>query len=160
MAEVITENIALWSSALLTRSTAGRGSNNKLEAYGIKKLRELILELAVRGLLVPQDNDEPATELLKRTIAEKKRLIKEGAIRKEKEPVLPVETPDHKLPASWAWTNLYSIGEIAPRNEEEDAVDSSFVPMQSISEKYGIPVQHEVRAWSGSVRNSVCERSG
>jgi len=52
MPEVITDNLGLWSSALLIRSTAGRGSNNKLEAYGIKKLRELILELAVRGKLV------------------------------------------------------------------------------------------------------------
>ena len=67
MAEVITDNLDLWTSALLTRSTAGRGSNGKLEAYGIKKLRELILELAVRGKLVPQDlSDEPASELLKR----------------------------------------------------------------------------------------------
>ncbi len=49
-----------------TRSTAGRGSSGKIDLYGIKKLRELILELAVRGKLVPQDpNDEPASELLK-----------------------------------------------------------------------------------------------
>lgn len=42
---------------------------------GIKKLRELILELAVRGNLVPQDsNDEPASELLKRIAAEKTEL--------------------------------------------------------------------------------------
>ena len=39
---------------------------------GIKKLRELILELAVRGKLVPQDpNDKPASELLNRIAAEK-----------------------------------------------------------------------------------------
>jgi type I restriction enzyme S subunit len=35
MPEVITDNLALWTSALFTKSTAGRGSNGKLEAYGI-----------------------------------------------------------------------------------------------------------------------------
>lgn len=52
---------------------------------GIKKLRELILELAVRGKLVPQDsNDEPASELLKRIAEEKARLVAEGKIKKQK----------------------------------------------------------------------------
>jgi len=55
MPEVITNNLDLWSSALLTKSTAGRGSNGKLEAYGIKKLRELILELAISGRLLGND---------------------------------------------------------------------------------------------------------
>lgn len=68
MPEVITNNLDLWTSALLTKSTTGRGSNGKQEAYGIKKLRELILELAMHGKLVPQDpNDEPAIEALRRT---------------------------------------------------------------------------------------------
>ena len=70
MPEVITNNLDLWTSALLTKSSAGRGSNGKQEAYGIKKLRELILELAVRGKLVPQDpNDEPASVLLEKIAA-------------------------------------------------------------------------------------------
>nr|WP_238360502.1 hypothetical protein [Pseudomonas aeruginosa] len=48
---------------------------------GTKKLRELILELAVRGKLVPQDpNDEPASELLKRIAEEKARLVSEGKL--------------------------------------------------------------------------------
>jgi type I restriction enzyme S subunit len=55
MPEVITDNLDLWTSALLTKSTAGRGSNGKLEAYGIKKLRELILELAINGRLLGND---------------------------------------------------------------------------------------------------------
>ena len=49
----------------------------------IARLRRFILDLAVRGKLVPQDpNDEPASELLKRIAAEKARLVKAGEIRK------------------------------------------------------------------------------
>ena len=52
---------------------------------GVTKLRELILSLAVRGRLVPQDpDDEPASELLKQIRAEKDRLIKEGRIKRDK----------------------------------------------------------------------------
>ncbi len=75
--KLITDHIDIWSSVLQTRSTAGRSSKGKIDLYGIKKLRELILELAVRGKLVPQDpNDEPASELLKRIAAEKAELGK------------------------------------------------------------------------------------
>lgn len=57
--KLIVDHIDIWTTALQTRSTAGRGSSSKIDLYGIKKLRELILELAVRGKLVPQDsNDE------------------------------------------------------------------------------------------------------
>ena len=65
---------------------------------GIKKLRELILTLAMQGKLVPQDpNDQPASELLKEIEAEKKRLVKQGKI-KEPKPLPPVsaeEIPMH-----------------------------------------------------------------
>jgi len=103
--KLITDHIDIWSSALQTRSTAGRGSNGKIDLYGIKKLRELILELAVRGKLVPQDpNDEPASELLKRIAAEKAELVKQGKIKKQKP--LPEISDDEKpfeLPAGWEW---------------------------------------------------------
>src|SRR5690606_7252419 len=88
--KLVTEHIDLWTSAVRHKSTAGRGSNRKLELAGINKLRELILELAVRGKLVPQNpDDEPASELLKRIEAEKARLVKEGKIKKQK-PLPPV----------------------------------------------------------------------
>jgi type I restriction enzyme S subunit len=52
---------------------------------GIKRLRTLILELAVRGKLVPQDpSDEPAGELLKRIQTEKAKLVAGGRIKKDK----------------------------------------------------------------------------
>lgn len=112
--QLITQHINTWTSALQTRSTAGRGNNGKIDLYGIKKLRELILELAVRGKLVPQDpNDEPASELLKRIAAEKAELVKHGKIKKRKP--LPKISEDEKpfeLPVGWEWTRLGEISEI------------------------------------------------
>ncbi|HGC5849425.1 TPA: restriction endonuclease subunit S [Serratia marcescens] len=112
--KLITDHIDIWSSALQTRSTAGRGSNGKIDLYGIKKLRELILELAVRGKLVSQDpNDEPASELLKRIAAEKAELVKQGKIKKQKP--LPEISEDEKpfeLPEGWEWVRLGDAVEV------------------------------------------------
>lgn len=109
--QLITQHIDTWTSALRTRSTAGRGTSGKIDLYGIKKLRELILELAVRGKLVPQDpNDEPASELLKRIAAEKAELVKQGKIKKQKP--LPEISEDEKpfeLPRGWQWARLQDI---------------------------------------------------
>lgn len=78
---------------------------------GIKKLRELILELAVRGKLVPQDpKDEPANELLKRIAEEKARLVAEGKIKKQKALTeRDDEAPAFELPAGWAWARLSDV---------------------------------------------------
>ena len=80
-----------------------------------KKLRQKILDLAIRGKLVPQDpNDEPASVLLERIRAEKERLIKEGKIKRSKKSTS--DTPHYEnevpfeVPKSWEWT---TIGEIA-----------------------------------------------
>ena len=72
-----------------------------------KKLRQKILDLAIRGKLVPQDpNDEPASVLLERIRAEKERLIKEGKIKRSKKTTS--DTPHYEnvpfeVPESWKW---------------------------------------------------------
>ncbi len=107
----ILQHLDVWTSAVETRSTAGRGSSNKLNLYGIKKLRELILELAVRGQLVPQNpDDEPASVLLEKIATEKARLIKDGKLKKQ-EPLPPI-TDDEKpfeLPEGWEWVRLIDL---------------------------------------------------
>ena len=112
--KLIVDHMETWPSALQTRSTAGRGSSGKIDLYGIKKLRELILELAVRGKLVPQDpNDEPASELLKRIAAEKAELVKQGKIKKQKPlPEISEEEKPFELPEGWEWVTLATVGEI------------------------------------------------
>ncbi|EKK0303188.1 restriction endonuclease subunit S, partial [Escherichia coli] len=112
--KLIVDHMETWTSALQTRSTAGRSSSGKIDLYGIKKLRELILELAVRGKLVPQDpNDEPASELLKRIAAEKAELVKQGKIKKQKPlPEISEEEKPFELPEGWEWVTLATVGEI------------------------------------------------
>ena len=53
--QLITEHLDVWTSAVKAKSSAGQGSNKKIELYGIRKLRQLILELAVRGSLTPSE---------------------------------------------------------------------------------------------------------
>jgi len=77
-----------------------------------KLLKQKILDLAIRGKLVPQDpNDEPASVLLERIRAEKERLVAEGKIKRSKSTTdnrhyenLPFEVPNH-----WA---LSTLGEL------------------------------------------------
>ena len=77
-----------------------------------KKLRQKILDLAIRGKLVPQDpNDEPASVLLERIKAEKERLIKEGKIKRSKKTAKTSDTPHYPylLPNGWKWCKLEDI---------------------------------------------------
>ncbi|EHU4943684.1 TPA: restriction endonuclease subunit S [Vibrio parahaemolyticus] len=108
---LITEHIDIWTSAVTTKSTSGRGSSKKLELYGIKKLRELILELAVRGKLVPQHPGEPpVTTLLDKMEQERIRLIELGKLKKQKmQPPLKQDTHPYNLPVTWSWMRLSDV---------------------------------------------------
>jgi len=119
---------------------------------GVKKMRELILQLAVQGKLVPQDpNDEPASVLLERVLSLKQHLVKQNKLRKTKNP-MPYDGADQvEVPPTWVYTKLYDIGEIAPRNEADERTEASFVPMPLISEFYGVPLRSEIKSW-GEIR--------
>lgn len=86
---------------------------------GIKKLRELILTLAMQGKLVPQDPDDPpASQLLKEIEAEKKRLIKEGKIKAPKPlPEIMMDEMPYTLPEKWEWVRLGEISEYIQRGK-------------------------------------------
>lgn len=60
--QLITENLDLWASTVKSSISAGRGSKKKLELYGIAKLRKLILDLAIRGMLVPQNPEDQSAD--------------------------------------------------------------------------------------------------
>ena len=113
-------------------------SANLLESFallaasdgGVAKLRELILSLAVRGKLVPQDPaDEPASELLKRIRAEKERLVTEGKIKREKVlPAIGEEEKPFELPDSWEWVRLQTAYDVRDGTHDSPKYLSSGIP--------------------------------
>ncbi|HCG7081883.1 TPA: restriction endonuclease subunit S [Vibrio parahaemolyticus] len=133
--KLITEHIEIWTSAVKSKSTSGRGSSKKLELYGVKKLRELILELAVRGKLVPQDpNDEPASVLLERIAAEKARLVKEKKITKPKKLAEVCDDEfSFELPSNWDIRRLpdvyYTISPSGKKLKSSDVLEHGTYPV-------------------------------
>ncbi len=78
----------------------------------VDALEQTLLQLAVRGLLVPQDpSDEPASVLLQKIRAEKDRLIAVGKIKRDK-PLAPIsdEEKPFGLPVGWEWVRVGSVG--------------------------------------------------
>lgn len=102
--------------------------------FDAQALRERILDLAMRGKLVPQDpNDEPASVLLEKIKAEKEELVKEKKIKKTK--ALPEITDDEKpfdIPDSWEWVRLGEIGTITsggtPKKTEKSYWENGNIP--------------------------------
>ena len=116
-----------------------------------KKLRQKILDLAIRGKLVPQDpNDEPASVLLDRIRAEKERLVKEGKIKKSKTSKTS-DTPHYEnvpfeVPSSWEWTTL---GELFTLQAGKN------ITAKDISDKEGS--EHRFPCYGGNgLRGYVC----
>ncbi len=108
--ELITEHLDLWTGAVTKRSSSGRGSNGKVELTGVKKLRELIIELALSGRLVePEPGVEPAHRLLSRIEGEKSRLAAQGLIKKPKTLPEVIDTEPYSLPPHWCWARLGSV---------------------------------------------------
>src|SRR6476646_10454495 len=95
----------------------------------IARLRRFILDLAVRGKLVPQDaNDEPASELLKRIAKEKARLVQTGEIRRQ-ETLGPEADPDDMfdVPKTWLWVSAtypaYFVSDMDKKVQTKDVLE-------------------------------------
>jgi type I restriction enzyme, S subunit len=108
----------------------------------IARLRRFVLDLAVRGKLVPQDaNDEPASELLNRIAKEKVRLVKAGEIRKPKE--LPeVEEPPFDLPQNWCWTPIREVA--SDRGQEIPRSRFTYIDVTAIDKEAGVVADPKV----------------
>ncbi|WP_425636055.1 restriction endonuclease subunit S [Algoriphagus yeomjeoni] len=124
----------------------------------ISVLKQSILQEAIQGKLTAEwraqmqeagIETEPASELLKRIQAEKTRLIKEKKIKKEKPlPTITEEEKPFELPEGWEWCRLGELGEINPRNQLDDLIEVSFIPMASISQEFGIKPNSDIsRKW-------------
>ena len=112
-----------------------------------EQLKKSILQWAVQGKLVPQDeNDEPAEALLKRIRAEKEALIKAGKIKRDKhesvifrrdnshyekrgaEVVCIDEEIPFTVPETWGWIRLNDIGEYRKGPFGSSLTKGMFVP--------------------------------
>lgn len=139
-----------------------------------KRLSELvdnakskILDLAIRGQLVPQDsNDEPASVLLERIRSEKEALIKAGKLKRDKKESVIFKGGDSsyylrselgteeitdelpfEIPDSWEWAKIGDVMQINPRNKLDDSMEVSFVPMPLIDDGFSGRHTSDVRIW-------------
>jgi type I restriction enzyme S subunit len=139
MQQLLTEHMAIWTAAdTEKKSGRGRASGNAGSVYGIKKLRELILELAVRGKLVPQDaNDEPASKLLNHIQAEKAKLVAEGKIKKDKPLVLiSADEKLFELPHGWFWARLQDVYDVRDGTHDTPKYQESGFPLVTSKNLY------------------------
>ena len=139
-AELVIENYAIKATAL-----------QKLQDSFPEALKKSILQEAVQGKLVPQDpSDEPAEALLERIRAEKRRLIKEGKIKKDKhesvifrrdnshyekldgvERCIDDETP-FEIPENWCWVRFGT----ALVNRDAERIPLSVSQREKLDKKY------------------------
>ena len=120
-----------------------------------KKLRQKILDLAIRGKLVSQDpNDEPASVLLERIRAEKEQLIKEGKIKRSKQKTSDkphYENVPFEIPESWEWCKVEDIFDLNPKNNVADDTEVGFIPMELVSAGIGYSHTFIPKQW-GNVK--------
>lgn len=114
-----------------------------------QELKNSILQLAIQGKLVEQRPEEgTAQELYEQIQAEKRRLIKEGKLKKEKP--LPEITEDEKpfdIPEGWMWCRLKSIVLLNPKNNLDDNLETAFIPMALLDDGYRSSYTYETRLW-------------
>lgn len=126
VSQLITDHLDIWTSAIEKKSGVGRGSGGGISLYGIKKLRDLVLELAVQGKLVPQDPaDGDISALLMDLEKERQDLLKQKKLKKQM--ALPDITEDEKpyqIPGSWAFIRLGDLTNYGATDKAEaDEVD-------------------------------------
>ena len=147
---------------------AGQIEENREELKRLVSfLKSKILDLAIRGKLVPQDpNDEPASVLLERIRTEKEELIKQGKIKRDKKESIifrgddnsyylrtELETMEiadelpYEIPESWEWTRIGNVFQVNPRNKLDDLLEVSFIPMPLIDDGFSGKHTSEVRVW-------------
>jgi type I restriction enzyme S subunit len=137
IASLISDHLGIWTTAVERKSGAGRGGGKRISLYGVDRLRELILDLAVRGKLVPQDAvDEPAAELLKKIASERTRLTKAGVIGKRKTAESNSADAPYTIPEGWVWTRIADIGH--DWGQKEPSGDFTYIDVGSIEQRAGI----------------------
>lgn len=114
-----------------------------------QELKNSILQLAIQGKLVEQRPEEgTAEELFAQIQEEKQRLIAEKKIKKEK-PLSEI-TEDEKpfdIPESWMWVRVQAITCLNPKNDLQDELEVSFIPMALVDDGYRNNHSFEIKKW-------------
>ncbi|MBE5970697.1 MAG: restriction endonuclease subunit S [Lachnospiraceae bacterium] len=126
-----------------------------------------ILDLAIRGKLIPQNNNEPASVLLQRIRSEKEELIKQGKLKRDKKESIIYKGDDNsyyekisdgtiscidadlpfEIPYSWAWERLRNLFIINPKNNADDNTPVSFIPMALLEDGFSGNYTYEKKLW-------------
>ena len=134
-----------------------------------ENLKKSILQYAIQGKLVEQnDSDEPAPKLIERILDEKRKLMKEKKIKKENLSIIYKDSSDNQfyekfddgtiknvtdeipfvIPENWCWIRLKNLFLINPKNKLDDNDFYSFVPMNLISDGYSNSCTYEIKKWN------------
>jgi type I restriction enzyme S subunit len=114
MVDTILGSIDIWLDAHGIKSRTRVKSVENISLEGVARLREVILDLAMRGRLVPQNqHDEPARDLLIKIQKEKEQLVKEGKLRKlDRIGSIDKKDQPYEIPKGWTWvrnSHLFSL---------------------------------------------------
>ena len=147
---------------------------DKLNKTISENIKKSILQEAIQGRLVPQIESEGTGEdLLEEIRTEKKRLVKEGKLKKSaianesrifrcddnkyyeqigsNTQEISEEIP-FDIPASWRWCRMEAIFQINPKNEAEDDTEAAFVPMKAVKPGYGSGFTFQLSKWKSIKR--------
>ena len=112
-------------------------------------MKKSVLQYAIQGKLVEQRPEEGTAEELYRQIqTEKKRLIKEGKIKKEKPlPEIAEDEITFDIPGSWKWVRVAQIVTLNPKNDLADDLETSFIPMPCVMDGFRNQHTFEIKLW-------------
>ena len=104
----------------------------------VAKLRELVLEMAVRGQLSERLAADQSDSAWREFLHQLDSRIQGAGLAPQ---------PPFGIPEGWQWVTLGDLGSTRVRNDAEDTVRASFTPMALIPAKYGEVAQWEERPW-------------
>ncbi len=125
---------------------------SKLEAFNKRfpvDMQKSLLQMAIQGKLVEQKPEEGTGEELYRQIQEeKKRLIREGKIKKDKPlPEITDEEKPFEIPESWKWCRINTVTVLNPKNKLPDDMETAFIPMSYVSDGFKDRHSFDVKKW-------------
>ena len=126
--QLITEHLDIWLTAETEKKSGrGRSSGSNDTIYGVQKLRELILDLAIRGKLTEQfTKSESSDDLYKRIL-----LAKQDLLKSSNQKIKLLTDPDIgelkiSIPKNWLWVRLGNLGITSTGRTPKTSNESNF----------------------------------